>query len=173
MELLRTSLDRYFKARVANVEEAKDLTQEVLLKTFEADRLDEIRNLKSWVFTIAKNTLTDYYKKKSPIIPIDLMMAEEDVETPTSMKMLQESLINCMEKYIKLLDKEDAELLNKTYLQQTTQKELAHELDIPYPTLRSKVQRARLRVRKMFEHDCQLEVSTCGQVIDCQEKKVC
>ena len=53
----------YVRNRVRNQEDAEDLTQDVFFKLAKSNSND-IDNLKSWVYTIAKNTITDYYRKK-------------------------------------------------------------------------------------------------------------
>lgn len=61
-------------SKTSNREEAKDLTQEAFTKSWEylirEDR--DVDNLKAFVFTVARNLIKDYYKKKKPILEKDL-----------------------------------------------------------------------------------------------------
>ena len=63
---LYQQLSLYIKKRVNNQADAEDLTQEVFYKLSKSDR-DHVKSIKSWVYTIAKNTITDYYRKKKVI----------------------------------------------------------------------------------------------------------
>ena len=71
----------YLVKRTGRNEEADELCQEVFLKVFE--RLDsyrsEVASVKTWVFTIARNTLIDFYRRQKPESRGDLLeVAAED-----------------------------------------------------------------------------------------------
>ena len=51
------------KKRGLKLEDAEDLTQEVFYKLSKSEN-SNVNSVKSWVYTIAKNTITDYYRKK-------------------------------------------------------------------------------------------------------------
>lgn len=70
---LYNPLLNYVKKRVRNMEDAEDLTQDVFLKLAKSDE-QQVNNLKSWVYTIARNTITDYYRKKQ--LAVDSMANE-------------------------------------------------------------------------------------------------
>ena len=53
----------YIKKRINNNEDAEDITQDVFLKLSRSDE-SKIVNTRNWVYSIAKNTITDYYRKK-------------------------------------------------------------------------------------------------------------
>lgn len=60
--------------KTSNREEAKDMTQEVFLRVWQ--RLDNggegIENVRAFLFTVARNLIKDYYKKKKPVLARDL-----------------------------------------------------------------------------------------------------
>ncbi|PJC49172.1 hypothetical protein CO033_02980, partial [Candidatus Nomurabacteria bacterium CG_4_9_14_0_2_um_filter_32_10] len=53
----------YFKTK--NRETAKDLTQDVFIKVFNhiTKTEEEIQNYKSFIYTVAKNTIIDFWRK--------------------------------------------------------------------------------------------------------------
>ncbi len=55
-------------------DEAKDMAQEVFVRVWERLGKDgkEIENLRAFLFTVARNLIKDYYKKKKPILERDL-----------------------------------------------------------------------------------------------------
>lgn len=61
-------------AKVNSREEAKDLTQETFVRVWE--RLsrggERIENARAFLFTVARNLIKDYYKKKKPVLERDL-----------------------------------------------------------------------------------------------------
>lgn len=60
--------------KTSNREEAKDMTQEAFLRVWQ--RLDsggaDIENLRAFLFTVTRNLIKDYYKKKKPVLARDL-----------------------------------------------------------------------------------------------------
>ncbi len=60
--------------KTSSREEAKDLTQEVFLRVWQ--RLENggenIENLRAFLYTVARNLIKDYYKKKKPVLERDL-----------------------------------------------------------------------------------------------------
>ena len=54
---------RYFYYRCESKEEAEDLASEVFVKVVKAIK-HQSGNFEAWLYTIAKNTLTDYYRRK-------------------------------------------------------------------------------------------------------------
>lgn len=55
-------------------DEAKDLAQEVFTRVWErlGKEGKEIENLRAFLFTVARNLIKDYYKKKKPVLERDL-----------------------------------------------------------------------------------------------------
>ncbi|MEO0470128.1 MAG: RNA polymerase sigma factor [Bacteroidota bacterium] len=61
----RDRLFAFIKNKVSNWEEAEDLLQDVFYQVAgQDDRLDDIDHMASWMFTIARNRVTDFYRKK-------------------------------------------------------------------------------------------------------------
>ncbi|HCH25404.1 MAG TPA: RNA polymerase sigma factor SigZ, partial [Oceanospirillaceae bacterium] len=54
-----------------------------------------------------------------------------------------------------------------------SQKQLAQELGISYSGLKSRVQRARVDLRQLFESCCSLELDAQGQIMDYDDDKTC
>ena len=71
-ELVKTNLKPVFNflnRLVKNIQVAEDLTQETFIKAWKnLKSYDQKRSFKTWIFTIAKNTAFDYFKKKKTII---------------------------------------------------------------------------------------------------------
>ncbi len=57
-------LKKYLAGKIKNSELAGDIVQEVMLKVVNAHQKNlQVKNLKAWIFQIARNTLIDYYRK--------------------------------------------------------------------------------------------------------------
>ncbi|MDO5977503.1 sigma-70 family RNA polymerase sigma factor [Flavivirga spongiicola] len=159
----------YVKKRVRNLEDAEDLTQDVFLKLSKSNN-NGVDNLKSWVYTIAKNTITDYYRKKQ----LQTNTIEEDrffdSETNEGAGM---ELSKCVNSFINQLPEEYIELMTLSELKEIPQKEIAERLDMNYVTVRSKIQRGRKKLKKLFEDCCTILQGGKGSILDFQSKDAC
>ena len=61
---LREQLTNYVHKRVSNHSDADDLLQDILLKVLSNPGPAEADKLLYWVFAIARNQLTDYYRAR-------------------------------------------------------------------------------------------------------------
>lgn len=61
-------------SKTGNREEARDMTQETFVRVWQRLEKEEpaIENLKAFLFTVARNLIKDYYKKKKPVLAHDL-----------------------------------------------------------------------------------------------------
>src|SRR5687768_10260218 len=81
-------LYQYIAARIKDRDDAADTLQEVFIKI--ASKLDSLADgakLKSWIYTITRNTIIDYYRKKPGANKTDLTdkiadetIAEADID---------------------------------------------------------------------------------------------
>lgn len=78
-EIIRAHTKRlsgFIRKRVNRLEDAEDILQEVLYQLAEADRLMQpIERVTAWLFAVARNKITDLYRKKK----LDLL-AEYEVD---------------------------------------------------------------------------------------------
>lgn len=59
--------------KTSNREEAKDLAQETFTRVWlQLEKGGEIRDLRAFLFTVARNLVKDYYKRKKPVLERDL-----------------------------------------------------------------------------------------------------
>ena len=60
-------------ANVGSQAEAEDITQETFLRAWRnIKKFDRQKSFKTWIFTIAKNTTTDFLRKKKSLLFTDL-----------------------------------------------------------------------------------------------------
>lgn len=64
----RGRLFGFIRKRVASEEDAEDLLQDVLYQFANSyDIVEPIRQVSSWLFTVARNRITDFYRKKKTV----------------------------------------------------------------------------------------------------------
>ena len=75
----RSRLGRFIQGRVPDPSDAEDILQEVFSELVEATRLlMPIEHLSGWLFQVARNRITDLFRKKKPELLGDLGRANEE-----------------------------------------------------------------------------------------------
>lgn len=166
---LYQSLLHFVKKRVNNQHDAEDLTQEVFLKLAKSD-LGSIQNVKSWIYAIARNTITDYYrKKKIPVDNIDTF----DLVIEEAGKSVVEELSCCIERYVDQLPDDYRAIIRLSELENVPQKEIAIQLNMNYATVRSKVQRGRKKLKVIFGECCTFKQGGRGSILEYTNRDSC
>jgi len=151
----------FLRRRVADAATADDLLQGVWLKVQE--RLPSLRDtdrLAPWLYQIARHAVTDHYRRTRPAeeLPPEL---EADAPLPD-----EPDLRATLAAFLEALPPEDREALQLTEYEGLTQRELAERLGISLSGAKSRVQRARARLREQLEQCCRFEFDRRGRVID-------
>jgi RNA polymerase sigma-70 factor (ECF subfamily) len=169
-----TELLRYIKSKVRSSEDAEDILQNVFIKISSGiDKLTEDVKVKNWIFTITRNTIIDYYRvnaSKKDVITTDEISENvpefEDIDTT-------KGLDQCVSSMIGLLPDEYREIIIESEINGVKQKDLADKYGIAYPSMRSKVQRGRERLKQLFLNCCDIATDVRGNVMDAQGKGNC
>jgi len=156
---------RFLISRTGDEELAKDLTQDILLKIIsKRSQLSSVDNLDAWIYRVARNRLIDHTRKKSERrIPEHTTLVADHTEED-----FLDGINNCLKIIISEYDDEDTEWFLKVFSGELSQKEAAQKLNIPYSTLKSRVQKVREDVFNRFlEECCKLVYNSKGDVINC------
>ncbi|MES2680637.1 MAG: RNA polymerase sigma factor SigZ [Bacteroidota bacterium] len=159
-------LNNYIVKRVNNRDDAKDLLQEVFIKIHgNLSGVDKKENLKSWLFAITKNTIIDYYRRnaqKTSFTSVDNItdgINEQDFDR-------SKELEKCIHRFIEQLPDEYREIIIDSEIKGIKQKDLAGKYDLAYPSVRSRVQRGRARLKEMFMDCCKIELDRRGNILE-------
>ena len=75
----RGRLRNFIRRRVPDPSDAEDIVQEVFYELVEANRmLMPINHVTGWLFRVARNRITDLFRKKKPVTFSDIAVADED-----------------------------------------------------------------------------------------------
>lgn len=158
----------YLNKRINDDEVARDLLQDTFQKVWvHKERLDQVENPKAWLFNIARNTLIDYTRKRKEEPTDDFTVLAANDETAVS-KSVAEGIAECLYGFIDEYEGVDREVLLKVFTKSLSQKEASQYLDIPYSTLKSRIQKAREEILNKFQaHCCKLNYNRHGEIIGC------
>lgn len=168
-EQYKSSLYGFILKRVPDEQEAKDLLQDVLLKSYQyCSKGKTVLHLKAWLYKITSNTIVDHYKStgKSQPLEFDLIDIEND-----------NSLIGEASEYIKallqLLPEDYAVPLAMYDLDGIDQKTIADKLRLSLPNTKSRIQRARIKLKERFLECCAVAFDDNGEMISFDIKPQC
>ena len=155
-------LEGYIRKHVSHAEDARDLLQDVFIKIHtNSITLRDDNKLSSWVFQLTRNTIIDYYRKSTRFTPAVTHQRLEAVELDQYQDMLP-----CLMPFLNQLDPGERSLIEKIDLDGYSQKELARELNLPYSTLKTKVQRARKKLKQLFLECCEFKWGKQGHPVE-------
>lgn len=155
-------LERFIRKRVSDEDMAADLLQDVYVKIHtNMDTLHDTDRLQSWIYQIARNTVTDYYRTRKAYLQIPDELAMPDADDDTSAR-LAEGLRSMIED----LPDEYEVAVRLTELEGLTQQELADRTGLSLSGAKSRVQRGRKMLREMLLACCHFEFDRHGKVID-------
>lgn len=164
-------LHAFVGPQVAQRADAEDIVQEVFLRIHRhLGTLEQADRLESWIFRIARNAIIDHYRSatRRREIPTEGFDAAAlgVVEPEPDVCCTREGLAASLEPFVERLPETYREAIRVTELGELTQKAAAHRLGISVSGMKSRVQRARRRIREMLEDCCRLE-------FDQQERLCC
>ncbi|HVC11585.1 MAG TPA: sigma-70 family RNA polymerase sigma factor [Burkholderiales bacterium] len=150
----------YLRRRMAHPADADDLLQEVFLKALRQGRaFCEIAQVRAWLFQVARNALADRLRLRREEVELP-----EDLPAETQDRAAVETLDQCLPRVLSELSTEDREALVLCDLEGLPQKEFARRKGIALPTAKSRVQRARKRLRARMTEVCRVALGEAGQV---------
>jgi RNA polymerase sigma-70 factor, ECF subfamily len=127
--------------------EAENLAQETFIKAYlNYDKLKDEKKFRSWLFSIARNVVIDFFRKnKNREIAFGNEMVEDYIEkSPDFHTYIENDEISKeLEKCIDKLSSQDRTLIKLLYFEGFSYKEISQILKINQNTLKSRLHRAR------------------------------
>lgn len=157
------SIYSFVLRRVGKKDESEDITQEVFIKVWKnLKKFDHKKSFKTWIFTIAKNTVIDWQRKKKTI-PMSKFDTKDGkniiVEKLSDQRPLpndifyQKNLKNVLDSAINKLAPEFKTLLLLRYNDHFKFREIAEILEEPLQTVKSRHRRAVLALKQVVVDD--------------------
>jgi RNA polymerase sigma factor (sigma-70 family) len=157
-------LRAFIRRRVPDPRDAEDILQEVFYELVEANRLlMPIEHVTGWLFRVARNRITDLFRKKKPEAFSDIGVADEDGELLRLADLLpspdagpdalyaRSVMLDELEFAIDELPEEQREVFVAHELEGRSFKELATETGASVNTLLSRKRYAVLHLRQRLQ----------------------
>ncbi len=141
--------------RCVKLEDAEDLTQDICLKLFRSLLVrDDISDVAKYVWTIAHNTLVNYYRKKQTTgigVSIDeladILPSEDDIPS----RIIEEETRARFQSEIAYLSKLQRQIIISYYYENKKQGAIATELNVPLGTVKWHLFESKKELQKGME----------------------
>lgn len=157
-----SELRAWLRHRLDNAVDAEDILQDLFLKAMrQGDRFCAIENARAWLFDVARNLAADRLRVARQMVELPDDLTAETTEAATV-----DNLVACLPRVLSELSEEDREAITLCDLEGLTQHEYAQRKGLSLPGAKSRVQRARRRLRERLTAACQVTLDSSGQVAD-------
>ena len=160
----------FIRMRVGDAVEADDILQEVFIRVHRHLCCQAQWNKPDgWFYQIARNLVIDHYRQRREVVEIpESIIAESDAdEDPEAILALS------LKEMIDALPEPYRQALILTEYQGLSQKQLAESQGLSISGAKSRVQRAREKLRDMLLSCCHFELDRRGRVLEYYRRCCC
>ena len=140
----------YIMARVQRRAEAEDLCADVFEKVYRKidDYNTEKAALNTWIYTITRNTLIDYFRKTKPTEEID-----ENIPADTAIdaSLLKREMLGDLAKALRTLPREQQDIVVMLYYDRKPMTEIAEMMHLSYGMVKLRHQKALATLKKYLD----------------------
>lgn len=155
-------LENFIYSKVKDKVISKDILQEVFIKIhLHQHSIKDQSKITAWIYQLTRNTIHDYYRK--------LVILNGETEIPHDVSELplpnEQGLERCVLPFIHQLPQKYKDALLLTDIKGLSQTQLAEQLNISYPAAKSRVQRARQKLKDLFTDFCYIHSDVYGNIM--------
>jgi len=162
----RDRLLAFIRQRVPTLEDAEDILQDVFTQLVDRyDTIESIERVSSWLFSVARNKITDSYRKKKPDnfsqlekrgseegeAPLSLLDILPDLSSGPERAYLRNRILDALGVALEELPEEQREVFVLHEFENKSFKEISRMTGVGLNTLLSRKRYAILALRKSLE----------------------
>jgi RNA polymerase sigma-70 factor (ECF subfamily) len=148
--------------RLHNAADVEDLLQDLFLKALrQGERFCSVHNARAWLFEVARNTLADRLRVARHTVDLP-----DDLANPAEETDVVDTLTGCLSRVLSELDADDRDAITLCDLQGMAQADFARAKGLSLSAAKSRIQRARQRMKARMTEVCQVQVDDAGHVLD-------
>lgn len=141
----------YILSKVGNSHDAEDIAADVFVKLYaKLDTFDESKaSLSTWIYTLTRNTLTDFYRTRRVFEEIpesqdDGYSVEDEICNAQTLETLAQAL--------ETLDERERDIVIFRYYSGKTLKDISEQMNISYSYVKVLQNKAFAKLRIFFEN---------------------
>ena len=157
-------INAYAKKLTADPEQVHEVTQEVFLKMHRSlHSLHEPEKLTAWLRRIVYTTLVEHHRNQQKR---QALAGADPAAEPDARNGGNEAVMECIALLLKLLPTKERELLEAVELHGISQTRYAADHRLPVSTVKSRVQRAKQKLKAQLTGNCFFTTDAYGDVVD-------
>jgi RNA polymerase sigma-70 factor (ECF subfamily) len=159
----------WFERETGSAADAEDLVQETFLRVHERlDTLLDAASIRAWLGRIARNVLVDHHRRCGAAGATEPV--EDELAPAPDGSNLDGVVASWLEGFLGEIDPLDAEALRVVDLEGRTQRELAELQGLSLSGAKSRVQRARAKLRARLEACCTFAQDARGGILEARRR---
>lgn len=156
-------LRSWARHRLRDAADVDDLLQDLFLKALrQGERFCSVDNARAWLFEVARNTLADRLRVVRDTVELPDDLPSPEAELPDAV----DGLSACLPRVLSEMTAEDREAITLCDLQGMPQADYAAAKGLTLSAAKSRIQRARLRMKRQMTAACNVKLDTVGHVQD-------
>lgn len=155
-------LRSWLRQRLSQPQDVDDMMQDLFMKALrQGSQFCSVTNARAWLFEVARNALADRFKIKRELVelPDDLATEAEDLDAV-------DLLTACLPRVLSELSPTDREAIALCDLEGMSQADYAKKAGLGLSAAKSRLQRARQKMRDRMTQACQVTFDGHGHVED-------
>jgi len=165
-------LKSYILKRIPDKYEAEDILQEVGIRLQKnAGKIKDITNIEAWLYRIAHNLVMDYFRKRKKYSYLEDFNEKIFVPTATEPENFNNETADCLLKLVDCLPAVYKEAIIESDYKGTKQNTLGHKWGLSISGSKTRVQRARKRLKAELLNCCEVKSDGAGNIIDFHHKE--
>ena len=156
-------LRSWLRHRIRQPQDVDDMMQDLYIKALrQGSKFCDVQNARAWLFEVSRNALADRLKLKRDMVelPDDLHAAMPEDLPPV------DNLAACLPRVLSELSPADREAVVLCDLNGLPQADYAAQVGLKLSAAKSRLQRARRRLRAQMMIACQVRMDAAGHVED-------
>lgn len=163
-------LRAFIGRRVKEENDVQDVLQDVFARIHAGlGSIKEGEKLEAWLFRVARHAIMDHFRSRSGKRRAGPL--PEDLATEPPAADVTREVADWLDPMMSLLSEEDREALRLADLEGLSQREVAQRLGLSVTGAKSRVQRARVRLKETVLECCHIEMDRRGNAIGYTPRK--
>jgi RNA polymerase sigma-70 factor, ECF subfamily len=178
---LHANIRSFVGRRLGNAADVDDVVQRVFLQLHRAlPTLRDHDRVPGWIYRTARNAIADHYRAPAHRREVsagdihdlaETAPAENDTASAADESSAVHELAGCMRPLLEALPLVDQETLGLVEFQGVAQSEAARRLGLSVSGMKSRVQRARHRLKALLEDCCRVELDRRSRIVSYEARR--
>ncbi|ABV37793.1 sigma-24 (FecI-like) [Shewanella sediminis HAW-EB3] len=159
----QSPLSFWLKSQTRDDSLAQDILHDVFIRAMDQKQaFCDIRNTKAWLFRVAGNLLVDHARKQQVLPMVEDVELKESESYLTDKYVIDKDVVdklaNCLPRVLNELPPQDCEIIEACDIHGMPQGEYATRHGLTLSATKSRLLRARLKLKQQLSNSCQVKL---------------